>query len=226
MLTPWSTLALDVHLGQSWDFGPFVDLGILGANDKSSDAESVGSVRKEGNMVSRVAKAGSDDKGEEKSIFSWVKREEVEHNLVRVEKNNDNNISNSEGVAEKEIIGVETVKVVDVATEDQGKQRGLAVLDTPVEGRKLLETLKDIEDHFLKAYDSRKSVGVSSQVPPPPLEHERQQLRKSKRPRHLEATKTHRTTFTPKHFGAHRGAECHPTEATRGASASTNHFFG
>jgi len=34
----------------------------------------------------------------------------------------------------------------------------LAVLDTPAEGRELLEALKDIEDHFLRAYDSGKEV--------------------------------------------------------------------
>ncbi|XP_014512800.1 nitrate regulatory gene2 protein isoform X1 [Vigna radiata var. radiata] len=90
-----------------------------------------------------------------------VEREEVEHKVVTVEENNNNNNnnkSNSEGVAEQVISGVETVKVVDVATENQGEQRGLAVLDTPAEGRELLEALKDIEDHFLRAYDSGKDV--------------------------------------------------------------------
>ncbi|XP_027934897.1 nitrate regulatory gene2 protein-like [Vigna unguiculata] len=87
-----------------------------------------------------------------------VEREEVEHKVVSVEENNNNNKSNSEGVAEKTMSGVETVKVVDVATENQKEQKGLAVLDTPAEGRELLEALKDIEDHFLRAYDSGKDV--------------------------------------------------------------------
>jgi len=85
-----------------------------------------------------------------------VEREEVEHKVVCVEENNGK--SNNEGVAEQVMSGVETVKVVDVATENQGEQRGLAVLDTPAEGRELLEALKDIEDHFLRAYDSGKDV--------------------------------------------------------------------
>ncbi|ESW14798.1 hypothetical protein PHAVU_007G018200 [Phaseolus vulgaris] len=85
-----------------------------------------------------------------------VEREEVEHKVVSVEENN--NKSNNEGVAEQVMSGVETMKVVDVATENQGEQRGLAVLDTPAEGRELLEALKDIEDHFLRAYDSGKDV--------------------------------------------------------------------
>ncbi|CAA2992791.1 Hypothetical predicted protein [Olea europaea subsp. europaea] len=37
-------------------------------------------------------------------------------------------------------------------------QKGLTVFDTPVRGRELLEALKDIEDHFVRAYDSGKDV--------------------------------------------------------------------
>ncbi|XP_020211126.1 nitrate regulatory gene2 protein [Cajanus cajan] len=80
-----------------------------------------------------------------------VEREEVVQKVVSVEENNN------EG-DEKVVSSVETMKVVDVATENQGEQRGLAVLDTPAEGRELLEALKDIEDHFLRAYDSGKDV--------------------------------------------------------------------
>lgn len=79
--------------------------------------------------------------------------EEVERGKVvsNVEENN-------EGV-EHVVNGVETMKVGDVATENVvGEQRGLAVLDTPAEGRELLEALKDIEDHFIRAYDSGKDV--------------------------------------------------------------------
>ncbi|KAL2323991.1 hypothetical protein Fmac_023049 [Flemingia macrophylla] len=81
-----------------------------------------------------------------------VEREEVEHKVVSVAENNKN-----EGV-EKAVSGVEAAKVVDVASEKQEEQRGLAVLDTPAEGRELLEALKDIEDHFLRAYDSGEDV--------------------------------------------------------------------
>jgi hypothetical protein len=32
------------------------------------------------------------------------------------------------------------------------------VIDTPTKGRELLEALKDIEDHFVKAYDSGMEI--------------------------------------------------------------------
>ncbi|XP_043708134.1 protein ALTERED PHOSPHATE STARVATION RESPONSE 1-like [Telopea speciosissima] len=55
--------------------------------------------------------------------------------------------------------GVEVLKVVDgAASVDQGEQKGLTVIDTPARGRELLEALKDIEDHFIRAYDSGKDV--------------------------------------------------------------------
>ncbi|WVZ09511.1 hypothetical protein V8G54_014041, partial [Vigna mungo] len=38
------------------------------------------------------------------------------------------------------------------------KNKGLVVFDTPAEGRERREVLKDIEDHFLKTYDSGKRV--------------------------------------------------------------------
>ncbi|XP_061337475.1 protein ALTERED PHOSPHATE STARVATION RESPONSE 1-like [Gastrolobium bilobum] len=79
-----------------------------------------------------------------------VEREELEQKVMSVEEKN-------EGV-EQVMSGVETVKVVDVATENQVEQKGLAVLDTPTEGRELLEALKDIEDYFVRAHDSGKDV--------------------------------------------------------------------
>ncbi|KAJ4966516.1 hypothetical protein NE237_018365 [Protea cynaroides] len=54
--------------------------------------------------------------------------------------------------------GVEVLKVVDGSTVNQGEQKGLTVVDTPVRGRELLEALKDVEDHFIRAYDSGKDV--------------------------------------------------------------------
>ncbi|XP_059623416.1 protein ALTERED PHOSPHATE STARVATION RESPONSE 1-like [Cornus florida] len=36
----------------------------------------------------------------------------------------------------------------------QGEHKGLKVIDTPTSGRELLEALKDVEDHFIRAYDS------------------------------------------------------------------------
>lgn len=40
----------------------------------------------------------------------------------------------------------------------QGEHKGLTVIDMPEKGRELLEALKDIEDHFIRAYDSGKDV--------------------------------------------------------------------
>ncbi|KAI9108165.1 hypothetical protein K1719_021038 [Acacia pycnantha] len=69
-------------------------------------------------------------------------------------------LEENEGVVEKVSGNVETVDVVNMATEseNQREQRGLAVIDTPEEGRELLEALKDIEDYFVRAYNSRKNV--------------------------------------------------------------------
>lgn len=55
---------------------------------------------------------------------------------------------------------IEAVKAGGDANVRQGEQqhKGLTVIDTPVRGRELLEALKDIADHFIKAYDSGKDV--------------------------------------------------------------------
>ncbi|XP_011022260.1 PREDICTED: uncharacterized protein LOC105124090 [Populus euphratica] len=50
--------------------------------------------------------------------------------------------------------GVSDVKSGDSANVELGESKGLRVIDTPTKGRELLEALKDIEDHFIKAYDS------------------------------------------------------------------------
>ncbi|KAK4424034.1 protein ALTERED PHOSPHATE STARVATION RESPONSE 1 [Sesamum alatum] len=61
---------------------------------------------------------------------------------------------------EQEEHGPEAVKAVESANVSQGEQqeKGLEIIDTPVRGRELLEALKDIEDHFIRAYDSGKEV--------------------------------------------------------------------
>ncbi|XWS55120.1 hypothetical protein CRYUN_Cryun10bG0147800 [Craigia yunnanensis] len=50
------------------------------------------------------------------------------------------------------------VKVKEESHVNQGEQKGLTVIDSPEKGRELLEALKDIEDHFIRAYDSGKDV--------------------------------------------------------------------
>ena len=54
--------------------------------------------------------------------------------------------------------GGEVVKVMDEANVSQGETKGLSVIDTPAEGRELLEALKDIVDLFLRACESAKDV--------------------------------------------------------------------
>lgn len=58
------------------------------------------------------------------------------------------------GALKEQRNGVEMVKVGEREEESQLKQKGLTVIDTPVEGRELLEALQDIEDYFIRAYDS------------------------------------------------------------------------
>jgi hypothetical protein len=50
------------------------------------------------------------------------------------------------------------VKSGDSANVEIGDSKGLRVIDTPTKGRELLEALKDIEDHFVKAYDSGMEI--------------------------------------------------------------------
>ncbi|XAR59856.1 hypothetical protein NMG60_11015844 [Bertholletia excelsa] len=59
---------------------------------------------------------------------------------------------------------VEVVSADDGAGVSQGDQKGITVIDSPVEGRELLEALRDIEDHFIRAYDSGKDVSRMLEV--------------------------------------------------------------
>ncbi|GLT75281.1 hypothetical protein SLA2020_470170 [Shorea laevis] len=62
------------------------------------------------------------------------------------------------GDEEHEECEVGTVKVVDGDNVSQEEHKGLSVMESPEKGRELLEALKDIEDHFVRAYDSGKDV--------------------------------------------------------------------
>lgn len=46
----------------------------------------------------------------------------------------------------------------NIVDGNQEEQKSLKVMDTPVDGRELLEALKDVEDHFIRAYDSGLDV--------------------------------------------------------------------
>ncbi|KAF9600214.1 hypothetical protein IFM89_005038 [Coptis chinensis] len=81
-------------------------------------------------------------------------RERVESKVVVEDSDED----------EEEENAVEVVKAVDDANVNQGGQKGLTVIDTPVRGRELLDALKDVEDHFIRAYDSGKDVSKMLEV--------------------------------------------------------------
>ncbi|KAK4437610.1 protein ALTERED PHOSPHATE STARVATION RESPONSE 1 [Sesamum alatum] len=76
------------------------------------------------------------------------------------EERNDAVVEKEAVIEEEKKHGVEVVNAVESANVSQGEQveKGLTVIDTPVRGRELLEALKDIEDHFIRAYDSGKDV--------------------------------------------------------------------
>ena len=78
------------------------------------------------------------------------REEDGEKNVVAVEEKGEGDLGDSEG---------NVVKVDDGGGDgSQGERKGLTVIDTPERGRELLEALKDIEDHFIRAYDSGKEV--------------------------------------------------------------------
>ncbi|KAL9244836.1 hypothetical protein vseg_018557 [Gypsophila vaccaria] len=55
--------------------------------------------------------------------------------------------------------GVEVAVVDGVGSCNESRgEKELSVVDTPVGGRELLDALKDIEDHFIRAFDSGKQV--------------------------------------------------------------------
>lgn len=79
--------------------------------------------------------------------------EDVGEGVISEEKVGD--LGNCD-VGHEEESGIEAVSDANV---NQGEEKGgLRVIDTPKDGRELLEALKDVEDHFNKAYDSGLDV--------------------------------------------------------------------
>ncbi|XP_022727078.1 nitrate regulatory gene2 protein-like isoform X2 [Durio zibethinus] len=121
----------------SWDFfNPFdiVRPEILSGYNRCSD-DDLRVVREEEGIPELEEEV--DTREEEKKVvfveekYTNMKLEENESGLAKVKE--ENNVS-------------------------QGEPKGLTVLDSPEKGRELLEALKDIEDHFIRAYDSGKDV--------------------------------------------------------------------
>ncbi|KAG1361008.1 nitrate regulatory gene2 protein [Cocos nucifera] len=67
-----------------------------------------------------------------------------------------------EGDEEKKVVplGVEEKEVGGAGEAGGGgeEEKGLTVTETPVRGRDLLEALRSVEDHFIRAYDAGKEV--------------------------------------------------------------------
>ena len=65
---------------------------------------------------------------------------------------------NNDGVDHEEGGEVESVTEGDDVNVSQEEHKSFRVIDTPTDGRELLEALKDVEDHFIRAYDSGLEV--------------------------------------------------------------------
>ncbi|EEF31737.1 conserved hypothetical protein [Ricinus communis] len=61
----------------------------------------------------------------------------------------------------------------------QEETKGLGVIDTPANGRELLEALKDIEDHFLRSYDSGLDISRMLEANRVPLQSGLEEIKES-----------------------------------------------
>ncbi|XP_047322750.1 protein ALTERED PHOSPHATE STARVATION RESPONSE 1-like [Impatiens glandulifera] len=122
-----------------WDFfNPFDEMRpeMISGYRRNSD-EDVRLVREE-EGIPELEEEGENTNEEEEDANNVV-QEQVKKNV------------------EKECDGSQAVKVVEDDVS-QAEQNGLTVVDSQESGRELLEALKDIEDHFIRAYDSGKEV--------------------------------------------------------------------
>ncbi|CAO2813720.1 unnamed protein product [Amaranthus hypochondriacus] len=95
---------------------------------------------------------------EQEGIPELEEEEMVEEDKKEVQKNVSNVVEDNVGANKNvENGGEDVVKVLDEGNT-RVDEKGLTVIDTPVKGRELLDALKDIEDHFIRAYDSGKEV--------------------------------------------------------------------
>ncbi|KAL6963680.1 hypothetical protein U1Q18_034686 [Sarracenia purpurea var. burkii] len=138
-----------------WDFfNPFdgVPPEILSGYNRNSD-DDLRVVREEEGIPELEEEGGRAD--EEKKVADMATEAEEE------EENEDEEGGENAGEEER---GVDEVVRSVENTVSHGETNGLTVIDTPVKGRELLEALKDIEDHFIRAYDSGKDVSRMLEV--------------------------------------------------------------
>ncbi|KAG9442796.1 hypothetical protein H6P81_018650 [Aristolochia fimbriata] len=92
-------------------------------------------------------------------------REEEGIPELEEEEDRGGGVEGKEGLLEeKEVVPGNAVEVVKANGTDGNvggkEQKGLTVIDAPSRERELLEALRDVEDHFIRAYDSGKEVSV------------------------------------------------------------------
>lgn len=83
---------------------------------------------------------------------------DLEEDGERVRSEEKDMDANNGNAGDKEVGGFEAVTKGENVNENQQDQKGLNVVDASMSGRELLEALKDVEDHFIRAYDSGLEV--------------------------------------------------------------------
>ncbi|CAI9280268.1 unnamed protein product [Lactuca saligna] len=123
-------------------------------NKKNKDATACASVSNIPSMPSPQREFGWD-------FFDpfVTMRPELEEEVERVDEVK-NKVVGGVKKRKRKVVGGEVLgSTVDCANVSQGEpQKGITVIDTPESGRELLEALKDIEDYFIRIYDSGKGV--------------------------------------------------------------------
>ncbi|KAL3539105.1 hypothetical protein ACH5RR_002471 [Cinchona calisaya] len=105
---------------------------------------------------------------------------ELEEDGERLEEEQSNAAVVEEKVnVENKECRTEVAKAVETTSVSQVEQKGLTVIDTPVRGRELLEALQDVEDHFIRAYDSGKEVSRMLEVNRVPLQSNLEEIKEN-----------------------------------------------
>ncbi|KAF5735913.1 hypothetical protein HS088_TW14G00043 [Tripterygium wilfordii] len=86
--------------------------------------------------------------------FDEVLREEVVNRFSQSPDDELRKVWEKEGIPELEEEGERVVMNANNGDMDHEESKGLRVMDTPTNGRELLEALKDVEDYFVRSYDS------------------------------------------------------------------------
>ncbi|KAM3709885.1 hypothetical protein ACJW31_02G208200 [Castanea mollissima] len=124
-----------VHKDSSWDFFSLFDGVRTQVENEFSSEEDLRVVREEEGIPEL------EEDGERGNTSE-----------TKVEDLNNDEVDHEDGGV------VESVTEGDDVNVSQEEHKSFRVIDTPTDGRELLEALKDIEDHFIRAYDSGLEV--------------------------------------------------------------------